>query len=108
MGLAIHRIFIELTELTLVLRALACLALTIPGGILLGFGFPTGMTLCERRNSRVTPWLWGINGATGVLGSAVAIAMNISLGLDKTMMVGALCYALVLPAALYLAKTRPA
>ena len=108
MGLTIHRIFFDLTELTLVLRALACLAFTIPGGILLGFGFPTGMTLCDRRNSRITPWLWGINGATGVLGSAVAIATNISYGLDKTMMLGALCYALLLPAALYLAKTRPA
>jgi hypothetical protein len=106
MGLTIHWIFLELTELTLILRALACLAFTIPGGILLGFGFPTGMTLCERRNSRITPWLWGINGATGVLGSAVAIALNISYGLDKTMMIGALCYALLLPAALYLAKAR--
>ncbi len=107
-GLVIHRIFLELTELTLALRALACLALTIPGGILLGFGFPTGMSLCERRNNRITPWLWGVNGAAGVLGSAVAIATSISLGLDKTMMLGALCYALLLPAALLLSRPRSA
>lgn len=108
MGLTIHKIFFQLSELTLVLRALVCLALTVPGGILLGFGFPTGMTLCEQRSSRITPWLWGINGAAGVLGSAVALATNISLGLDKTMMLGALCYALLLPAALILSKPRPA
>ena len=106
MGLSIHWIFFELTELTLVLRALTCLALTIPGGILLGFGFPTGMALCQQRNSRIMPWLWGINGAAGVLGSAVAIAANIMFGLDKTMMLGALCYLLLLPPALLL--KRPA
>lgn len=101
-GLGIHKVFLELAELELIWRALVCLAIIIPGGILLGFGFPTGMTLCERRNSRITPWLWGVNGAAGVLGSAVAIATNISMGLDKTMMLGALCYALLLPAALLL------
>lgn len=106
MGLTIHKVFFQLSELTLALRALACLALTVPGGILLGFGFPTGMTLCEQRNSRITPWLWGINGAAGVLGSAVALATNISLGLDKTMMLGALCYALLLPAAMLLFKPQ--
>lgn len=108
MGLTIHKIFFELSELTLVLRALACLAFTVPGGILLGFGFPTGMALCQQRNSRITPWLWGVNGAAGVLGSAVALATNISLGLDKTMMLGALCYALLLPAALLLSRPRAA
>ncbi len=106
MGLSIHWIFFELMELTLAFRALTCLALTIPGGILLGFGFPTGMALCQRRDNRITPWLWGINGAAGVLGSAVAIATNITFGLDHTMMLGALCYALLLPAALLLSRPR--
>ena len=106
MGLAIHKIFFELAELTLALRALACLAVTIPGGVLLGFGFPTGMALCQQRNNRITPWLWGVNGAAGVLGSAIAIATNISLGLDKTMILGALCYALLVPAALLLYRPQ--
>lgn len=108
MGLTIHKIFLVSAELTLALRALVCLALTVPGGILLGFGFPTGMHLCQQRNGRVTPWLWGVNGAAGVLGSAVAIATNIGFGLDKTMMLGAAFYALLLPAALILSRSRAA
>ena len=104
LGAAIHPIFLAMTDLTLALRVVACLALTVPGGVLLGFGFPTGMNLCSRRSGQITPWLWGINGAAGVFGSALAIATNIAFGLDVTLMIGAGCYALLLPTALYLAR----
>ncbi|HYD19009.1 MAG TPA: hypothetical protein VEF76_11070, partial [Patescibacteria group bacterium] len=69
-----------------------CVSVTLPLGCLLGFGFPTGMALAAKTSTQPTAWFWGINGAAGVTGSAIAIALNIALGIDWTMGLGALCY----------------
>ncbi|MCZ7583451.1 MAG: hypothetical protein M5R36_09025 [Deltaproteobacteria bacterium] len=39
------------------------------------------------------PWLWGVNGAAGVVASALAVAVSIAFGIDTTMYLGAACYA---------------
>lgn len=80
----------------LILRALVSVALISPLGILMGFGFPTGMRLATQVSEKPTPWLWGVNGAAGVLASVIAIMISIAYGIDTTMMVAAACYA-VLP-----------
>jgi hypothetical protein len=51
-----------------------------------------------------TPWFWGINGAAGVLASIVAVVLSLALGISATLMVGALCYFLLIPAALALLR----
>jgi hypothetical protein len=71
-----------------------------PGGLLMGWGFPTGMRLVSRVDKRPTPWFWGVNGASGVLASAMAVAISIAFGITATMVVGALCYLLIIPAAI--------
>jgi hypothetical protein len=76
-------------------RGAVCVALLMPAGLLLGFGFPTGMRLAAATGARHTAWFWGINGAAGVTGGAVAVALGISQGLDTTMLAGAACYALL-------------
>lgn len=91
LGAAIH----AFPDAALGVRALLCVAIILPLGFMLGFGFPTGMALAERKGSTATAWFWGINGAAGVMGSALAIALNITWGLDRTMLLGALCYALL-------------
>jgi hypothetical protein len=55
-----------------------------------------------------TPWFWGINGATGVLASIAAIAISLALGITATMILGALCYALVIPTSLALLQKEAA
>jgi len=77
------------------IATLISVAIISPAGILMGFGFPTGLSLTEHFDSRSTAWFWGINGATGVLGSSLAIALNITMGIDKTLIVAGLCYALL-------------
>src|SRR5260370_15832770 len=49
----------------LVMRAAVSLTAIIPSGILMGFGFPTGMEIFNTIDSRPTPWLWAVNGAAG-------------------------------------------
>ena len=89
---------------SLLIRAMICMLLIAPAGLLMGYGFPTGMRLVSAANDRQKPWFWGINGASGVLASALAIACSIAYGIDTTIVIGALCYLLLIPAALSLSK----
>ena len=86
----------------LFLRAIVCVAVVLPAGILMGFGFPTGMRLVTSLDSRATPWFWGVNGAAGVLAAGLAVACSIAFSIDMTVRVGAICYLLLGPTAVLL------
>jgi hypothetical protein len=73
-------------------RALICVVAILPAGILMGFGFPTGMRLVNLIDSRPTPWFWGVNGAAGVLASGIAVGCSISTSIDVTVRLGAVAY----------------
>jgi uncharacterized membrane protein YhaH (DUF805 family) len=64
------------------------------------------MRLVQRIDAEPTPWFWGINGATGVLASVVAVMIGISFGIDVTMIVAALCYLALIPTARILLRAR--
>ncbi|MDH5511120.1 MAG: hypothetical protein OEZ32_12320 [Nitrospinota bacterium] len=68
-------------------------------GLLMGFGFPTGMSLVSKIDPRPTPWLWGVNGACGVLGSCIAIWTSISYSISATFLVAAVFYLSIIPSA---------
>jgi hypothetical protein len=70
-------------------RGASAVAIIAPAGLLMGFGFPTGMRLVMKQSTKPAPWFWGINGAAGVLGSVMAVAVSISLGIKVTLIVGA-------------------
>ncbi len=82
---------------SLSLRAILCVATIAPAGLLMGFGFPTGMRLVSTIDRTPTPWFWGISGAAGVLASVVAVATSIAFGISTTLIMGAICYFLLLP-----------
>ncbi|MGA3079764.1 MAG: hypothetical protein ABSD44_00110 [Terracidiphilus sp.] len=83
------------------------LAAIMPLGFLLGFAFPTGMRLVNAVDSQPTPWFWGINGATGVLASVLAVIFSMSFGINVTMLISAVCYLLLIPAGFALFVLRP-
>lgn len=97
-------VFHDFAEVDIITRVLISIAIIAPSGMLMGFGFPTGLSLTEKFDSRATAWFWGINGAAGVLGSSIAIALNISMGIDKTLIIAGICYALLSVAFVILAK----
>ena len=84
----------------LAMRAALSVAVIAPAGVLMGFGFPTGMRFINAVNPTPTPWFWGINGAAGVLASSFAIAISIAFGIYVTFYASALCYSLLIPAGL--------
>jgi hypothetical protein len=73
-------------------RAAVALAAIAPAGLLMGFGFPTGMRLVAAIDPRPTPWFWAINGAAGVLAAGLAVAVSIALSIDACIWLGAACY----------------
>jgi hypothetical protein len=96
---------------SILVRGAVAVAIIMPAGLLMGFGFPTGMRMVQQQNSKPAPWFWGINGAAGVLGSILAVAVGITFGISASLRCGALCYAALLPAAFMLrpkASTVPA
>lgn len=99
-------LFHAYAEVDIMTRVIISIAIMIPAGMLMGFGFPTGLRLTEKFDTRATAWFWGINGAAGVLGSSISIAFNITLGIDKTLIVGGACYALLAIAFLALSRAK--
>jgi len=79
-----------------------CLLILGPAGLLMGQAFPAGMRLARRPGADPTPWLWGVNGAAGVLASVLAVMISIAYGITATMMLGAACYAALVVVALRL------
>ncbi|MEW6388017.1 MAG: hypothetical protein AB1491_10925 [Thermodesulfobacteriota bacterium] len=92
----------------LVRRCALCVAIIAPAGLLMGFGFPTGMRLVAARNPKPTPWFWGINGAAGVLAASVTVGLSIAFGISAALMLGGACYLCLIPAALTIGFTESA
>jgi len=79
----------------ILVRAAAAVSVIAPLGLLLGFGFPTGMRIVNAIDPRPTPWFWAINGAAGVLAASIAVAVNIAFSINVSIWLGAACYVLI-------------
>lgn len=77
-------------------RIAISVALLLPLGMLLGMPFPLGMKLAAKRAPALIPWLWGINGATSVCASVIAVVIALQFGITASFLTGAGCYALAL------------
>ncbi|MBI3282422.1 MAG: hypothetical protein HYZ57_21600 [Acidobacteria bacterium] len=74
------------------LKIALTIVLIAPAGFAMGMPFPTGLARLERRHSASVRWAWSLNAASSVLGSALAIFLAIYLGLQATLLCGALLY----------------
>lgn len=99
-------------------RVLVSIGLIAPVAVSLGLCFPVGLRLVERmelelrrgqelRRENVAvnplgPWLWGINGACSVCASGLSLGISMIWGISTTLLLGALCYALLIPCTLKL------
>lgn len=82
------------------MRLVVAIALVGLPALGLGLGFPLGLTLVSAMSRAdrpdLGPWMWGINGACGVVASGLALTCSMAWGISTTLFVGAGCY-LALP-----------
>jgi hypothetical protein len=79
----------------------AGIVLFVPG-VFMGMAFPLGMRLAADR-PRLLPWLWGVNGATSVCASVLAVGIALTWSISAAFWAGCVCYIVALIA---FARTR--
>ena len=87
-------------------RTLVVAAFLVPLAFGLGLCFPVGLRLVGRHSPRVTAWMWGVNGACGVLASVVAVMVSLFLGIQANLLIAAGLYALLVVPMRRLAAAR--
>jgi hypothetical protein len=85
-------------------RIALAVALLFPPGVLMGMAFPLGMKVASAREPRLTPWLWGINGALSVVASVLAIVIALAFTISTAFWSGWAAYAVA--AVAYRTATR--
>lgn len=75
-------------------RIAISIALIAPLGLLMGMPMPLGISVLDRaKQPGLIPWMWGINGATSVVASVLAMVVSLNIGLRGTLLVGMGIYA---------------
>jgi hypothetical protein len=64
---------------------------------LMGHCFPIGARLLGRHSDRVAAWMWGVNGACGVMASILAVMVSMWIAIDAGLIIAGACYLLLLP-----------
>jgi hypothetical protein len=67
-------------------------------GVPMGMAFPIGMRIAVASREALAPWLWGINGATSVLASVLAVVIAMASGISAAFWTGVASYAVALAA----------
>jgi hypothetical protein len=93
-GLALGSIFDALIHLALPLRIpIAALLVSLPG-LAMGTFVPAGVRVAGSFGAGLVAWGWGINGATSVVGSVLAIMLSMNVGFTLALFAGVAIYAL--------------
>jgi hypothetical protein len=86
---------------SLVIRIMVSLGVIFSLGFFMGSALPLGMQLAAKHSTKITPWLWGVNGATSICGSVLAMVVALSAGIQLTYLSGMICYCMAFGAICY-------
>ncbi|MGB2819897.1 MAG: hypothetical protein WBF17_02875 [Phycisphaerae bacterium] len=89
-------------------RIAVAIGVLLPLGLFMGMAFPVGMKLASARSPALTPWLWGVNGATSVCASVLAVVLALGFGISRAFWAGTGCYALAFLAFLWASRRQTA
>jgi hypothetical protein len=108
-GLLAPHVLQNFREASTPVRISIAALLLAPVAFCLGLAFPAGMRLAQARTPAATAWLWGVNGATSVFASVLAVALGIFAGITATFWIGVGFYllAVILCAAMNRALSMP-
>ena len=88
----------------LLARCVIVVLLVATAALPMGMCFPLGLRLFRQYSDDCLPWMWGVNGATGVLASVLAVAISMWSGINTSLLVAIGCYALLIVPARALSK----
>jgi hypothetical protein len=84
------------------LRILVAVGILFPLGFFMGMAFPLGIKLAATQWAPVTPWFWGINGATSVCASVLAVIVALNWSISTSFWIGFVCYLVAIGAFIWL------
>ncbi len=74
------------------LRIAAAMAVLTPMALLMGMAFPVGLARAARDHAVSLPWFWGVNGATSVCASVLAMVISLFGGISVAFWTGVAAY----------------
>src|SRR5262249_55608651 len=80
------------------MRILVACGILFPLGLAMGTAFPLGMKLASGMSAPLTPWFWGINGATSVCASVLGVVISLHAGISASFWTGLSSYVLAFAA----------
>lgn len=86
------------------IHIILAVAILFPIGFLMGMAFPLGMRLANSQMPNLMPLFWGVNGATSVFASVLAIVLALSWGISVAFWVGVAFYIIVLCSFVWIKK----
>jgi SAM-dependent methyltransferase len=89
-------------------RILTAVAILMPLGLFMGAPFAIGMRAASARPGAPTAFLWGINGATSVCASVLAVAIAVFWGISASYWTGLVAYAVAAASLLAIVRRRAA
>jgi hypothetical protein len=93
-ALGLGFVFRALIGLPLAARLAISTLIIAPVAFLMGWPFPNGLALVQRRSPRLVPWAWGVNGFASVAASPLAVLMAIHTGFRAVMLLAGVLYVL--------------
>lgn len=82
----------RLMHLSHPMRAVIAVAMISPMGLLMGMPFPAGLRHVDSYRPELNPWAWGVNACATVIGAVLCALISSLLGLNITLLIGALVY----------------
>ncbi|MBI4861545.1 MAG: hypothetical protein HY815_14980 [Candidatus Riflebacteria bacterium] len=88
--------FVEISQIQRLSVFLGSILLILPMGLFMGAPFPIGMSVGMARFPGLGPWFWGVNGATSVCASVLAVTIAIVWNISTVFWLGVGCYVIAL------------
>ncbi len=88
-------------------RTAVVAAFVAPVAFAMGYCFPVGLRLLGLHSNSLTAWMWGVNGACGVMASIAAVMISMWVGIHANLLIAA-CLYLLLPVPLLRLRRRGA
>lgn len=99
-GLLTPVVISALVTASIPLKIAGTALLLFPAGLTMGTAFPLGMKCVAQKYEELTPWFWGLNGATSACASVLAIVIALVAGISAAYSVGLGFYVIALLCAL--------